>query len=138
MHLISKFGRLPRALFRNRLTFDINYSLKRPIIFMERCRALEILHSHVKDKSKLHARTAVIGYEENAQGVILTTEDGDHHHGHILIGADGIHSKVRKLMADKIEPTNKSLAKEINEGLSRFFPNSNAAQLTVPEISFYK
>lgn len=138
MHSIPRFDRLSRALFRNRLTFDINYSLKRPIIFMERCRALEILHSHVKDKSKLHARTAVVGYEENAQGVILTTEDGDHHHGHILIGADGIHSKVRKLMADKIEPTNKTLAKEINEGLSSLFSNPKAAQLTYLEISFYK
>ncbi|KAJ5560716.1 hypothetical protein N7513_003115 [Penicillium frequentans] len=118
------------------LTFDINYSLKRPIIFMERCRALEILHSHVKDKSKLHARTAVVGYEENAQGVILTTEDGDHHHGHILIGADGIHSKVRKLMADKIEPTNKTLAKEINEAFTSEYSCIFSVSRNDPENQF--
>lgn len=84
---------------------------------MERCKALEVLHSHVKDKSKLHPQTAVVEYQETAEGIILTTEDGGRHHGHILIGADGVHSKVRKLMADKIGVTNQSLAKKINEGL---------------------
>ncbi|KAJ5680157.1 hypothetical protein N7455_008755 [Penicillium solitum] len=93
---------------------DINEILQRPIIFMERCKALEVLHSHVQDRSKLHARTAVVGYEETPQGVIVTTEDGEQHHGHILVGADGIHSNVRKLMADKISVTDQSLAKEIN------------------------
>lgn len=83
---------------------------------MERCKALEVLHSHVQDRSKLHARTAVVGYEETPQGVIVTTEDGEQHHGHILVGADGIHSNVRKLMADKISVTDQSLAKEINGG----------------------
>jgi len=95
-------------------------SLQRPIIFMERCKALEVLHIHVKDKSKLHAQTAVVGYEETAEGVIIATDDGEQHHGHILIGADGIHSKVRNLMAEKISVMDPILAKEINEGLCRF------------------
>lgn len=84
---------------------------------MERCKALEALHNHVKDKSKLHAQTAVVGYEETAQGIIVTTEDGEQHEGHILIGADGIHSKVRNLIADKISVTDESLARDITEGL---------------------
>ncbi|CAI7590077.1 unnamed protein product [Penicillium glandicola] len=97
---------------------DITEILQRPIIFMERCKALEVLHSHVRDKSKLHARTAVVGYEETAQGVIVTTEDGEQHHGHILIGADGIHSKVRKLMSDKISVTDQALSTKINEAFT--------------------
>jgi 2-polyprenyl-6-methoxyphenol hydroxylase-like FAD-dependent oxidoreductase len=60
---------------------------------MERCRALEVLHSHVRDKSKLHVRTAVHGYEETAEGITLITEDGNQHHGHILIGADEFTAK---------------------------------------------
>ncbi|KAJ5096787.1 hypothetical protein N7456_007508 [Penicillium angulare] len=97
---------------------EINKILQRPIIFMERCKALETLHHHVKDKSKLHSQTAVIGYEENSQGVIVTTDDGKEHHGHMLIGADGIHSRVRKLMADKISATNQSLGQEISEAFT--------------------
>lgn len=83
---------------------------------MERCKALEVLHSHVQGRSKLHAGSAVVGYEETPQGIIVTTEDGEQYQGHILIGADGIHSNVRKLMADKISATDQSLAKEINGG----------------------
>ncbi|KAJ5371886.1 hypothetical protein N7517_003892 [Penicillium concentricum] len=97
---------------------DINEILQRPIVFVERCKALEALHSHVRDKSKLHAQTAVVGYEETAHGVTVTAENGEQYHGHMLIGADGIHSKVRKLMADKISVTDQSLAKEINEGFT--------------------
>lgn len=98
------------------LAFADTYSLHRPIIFMERCKALEVLHSHVKNKTKLHAETVAVGYEETAEGVILTTEDGEQHRGDILIGADGIHSEIRKLMAQKIGVVDQILAKEINEG----------------------
>ncbi|KAJ5668175.1 uncharacterized protein N7477_006745 [Penicillium maclennaniae] len=97
---------------------NIEEILQRPIVFLERCKALEVLHSHVKDKSKLHSQTAVAEYEETAEGIVLTTETGAQHHGHILIGADGIHSKVRKLMADKIGVTNQSLAQDINEAFT--------------------
>lgn len=71
---------------------------------MERCKALEILHRHVRDKSKLHAHTAVVSYEETADGVIVTTGDGKTHHGHILVGADGVHSRVKEQMAEKNQP----------------------------------
>ncbi|KAJ5772702.1 hypothetical protein N7520_003231 [Penicillium odoratum] len=115
---------------------DIEQILQRPIIFMERCQALEVLHSHVKDKSKLHPQTAVVGYEETVQGVILTTEDGEQHHGHILIGADGIHSKVRKLMADKIGETDKILAKEINEAFTSEYNCIFSVSRNDPENQF--
>ncbi|KAJ5359754.1 uncharacterized protein N7496_012167 [Penicillium cataractarum] len=97
---------------------NIEAILERPIVFMERSKALEVLYSHVRDKSKLHARTSVANYDETAEGVIVTTEDGTKHHGHILIGADGIHSKVRGLMAEKISVTDQSLAKAINEAFT--------------------
>ncbi|KAJ5971292.1 uncharacterized protein N7479_001210 [Penicillium vulpinum] len=94
---------------------QINEMLRRPIIFIERCKALQALYNHVKDKSKLHAQTAIASYEETEHGIIVTTEDGEEHHGHILIGADGIHSKVRKLMSDEISVTDQALATQINQ-----------------------
>lgn len=118
-----------------------SYSLQRPVIFMERCKALEVLHSHVRDKSKLYAQTAVVGYEETAQGVIVTTEDGEQHKGHILIGADGIHSKVRKLMAERISATDESVAREITEGLftpSLFYSRQCQTKIVRFSTSFYK
>ncbi|KAJ5545269.1 hypothetical protein N7535_006348 [Penicillium sp. DV-2018c] len=115
---------------------NIQEILKRPIIFMERCKALEVLYSHVKDKSKLHHHMAVSGYEETTDGITVTTEDGKQHHGHILIGADGIHSKVRKLMADKISVTDAPLAKEINEAFTSEYNCIFAVSRNDPEKQF--
>lgn len=84
---------------------------------MERCKALEALYQHVSDKYKLNCRTAVVAYEEAAEGIIVSTTDGAQYHGHMLIGAHGIHSQVRKLMADKVSETNELLAEEINQGI---------------------
>jgi 2-polyprenyl-6-methoxyphenol hydroxylase-like FAD-dependent oxidoreductase len=38
---------------------------------------------------------AIVRYEEATNGVLVTTQDGTTHHGHILVGADGIHSRLR-------------------------------------------
>lgn len=93
-------------------------SLHRPIIFMERCRALDILHDHVRDKSKLHASNGVTKYDEMADGIIVTTQDGETHRGDILIGADGIHSRVREVMAQKTSESDPEQSKEIIEGFT--------------------
>lgn len=84
---------------------------------MERCKALEALHSHVMDKSKLHSNSAIISYEESDEEVTVTLNSGTKHRGNLLIGADGVHSKVRDLMADKIDQIDESLANNIREGL---------------------
>lgn len=86
-------------------------SVPRPTMFMERSKALEILHSHIPDKSKLHAFNGVVGYEETDDGVTITTQNGETYHGDILVGADGIHSTVRQLMAEKTGD------KELSEGM---------------------
>ncbi|OQD69018.1 hypothetical protein PENPOL_c002G03084 [Penicillium polonicum] len=125
-----------RCFEESHVLVDIHEILQRPIIFMERCKALEVLHSHVQDRSKLHARNAVVGYEETLQGVIVTTEDGEQHKGHILIGADGIHSNVRKLMADKISATDQALAKEINEAFTSEYNCIFAVSRNNPEKPF--
>lgn len=83
---------------------------------MERCRALDILHSHIHDKSKLHAFNGVVDYAETKDGVTVTTQDGQTHHGHILVGADGIHSRVRQLMAEKIRESDPESSIHLVEG----------------------
>ncbi|GME30195.1 putative FAD binding domain protein [Neofusicoccum parvum] len=97
---------------------EIKERAKRPIIFMERCEELRILYSHVKDKSKIHAHTAVESYDETDEGVTVTTSNGESFSGSILIGADGIHSRVRTLMADQISKTQPDLATELKEGFA--------------------
>ncbi|KAL4953547.1 hypothetical protein BDW69DRAFT_200095 [Aspergillus filifer] len=97
---------------------EINKILGRPIIFMERSRALQILHGHIQDKSKIHALNGVVDYEETTEGVTVITQDGQSHRGDILVGADGIHSQVRKLIADKIRPIDPTASKELVKGFT--------------------
>jgi 2-polyprenyl-6-methoxyphenol hydroxylase-like FAD-dependent oxidoreductase len=62
---------------------------------MSRQKWLEVVRSHIKDKSKLRSRTGIMSYEQNDDGVIVTADNGETFEGSILVGADGIHSAVR-------------------------------------------
>ncbi|KAI9923864.1 hypothetical protein ASPWEDRAFT_38644 [Aspergillus wentii DTO 134E9] len=104
-----------RCFEQSEILQDIEQILARPIIFMERCEALRILQSHISDQSKLHAHNAVTAYEETTDGIIVTTADGITHRGDVLIGADGIHSRVRQLMAEHISLDNPARSQEITQ-----------------------
>ncbi|RAH75689.1 FAD-dependent oxidoreductase [Aspergillus aculeatinus CBS 121060] len=92
--------------------------LKYPTIFMERSEMLRILHDHIADPRKLHSQSPVVAYEETPGGITVTTADGQKFQESILIGADGIHSRVRQLMAYKIRPTDVALAEGIEQSFA--------------------
>ncbi|KAL4966079.1 FAD-dependent oxidoreductase [Aspergillus stella-maris] len=93
--------------------------LGRPVMFMERCKVLKILYNHVADKAKLHENNGILDYEETEKGVTVTTQNGATHHGSILVGADGVHSCVREIMAQKTGDA--KLAKQLVEGFTSQF-----------------
>ncbi|KAL4928079.1 FAD-dependent oxidoreductase [Aspergillus undulatus] len=97
---------------------EITEILRRPTIFMERSKFLGILHSNIRDKSKLHADNGIVEYEETANGVVVTSQDGNSHQAHILVGADGIHSRVRQSIAEKLGTTDSQLGKQLVEGFT--------------------
>lgn len=76
-----------------------------PFVVMERQEILQVLYAGIKDKSRLLARNGAVSFSENDEGVIVTCEDGTVYKGDVLVGADGIHSKVREFMYDKLEET---------------------------------
>ncbi|EOD43599.1 putative fad binding domain protein [Neofusicoccum parvum UCRNP2] len=102
----------------SRLFKDIHERLGRPWVFLERCEAIKILHSHVKDKSKVRTNTAVASYTESEDGITVVTSTGESIKGSILVGSDGIHSHVRNLMADEVAKTQPELEKEIKEAFT--------------------
>ncbi|KAF4301173.1 Monooxygenase FAD-binding protein [Botryosphaeria dothidea] len=85
------------------------------IIFVERCEFLRTLHSHIRDKSRLHACTELSSYVESESGVTVKTSEGKTFEGSILVGADGVHSKTRNLVAEKLQSENKKLCKALQE-----------------------
>ncbi|KAJ5178398.1 uncharacterized protein N7500_001097 [Penicillium coprophilum] len=94
-------------------TFD-NFneaSLRRhgyPIAFLDRRMVIEILYEKIQDKSKVITSQRVESVENDSLSATVTTTTGQTYTGNIVIGADGIHSKVRQEMwkaAKKIDPT---------------------------------
>ena len=44
----------------------------------------------------IHVGTRCVGFEQDADGVTLLLENGERVHGAALIGADGVHSRIRR------------------------------------------
>jgi 2-polyprenyl-6-methoxyphenol hydroxylase-like FAD-dependent oxidoreductase len=56
---------------------------------------LQVLYDNIRDKSKILSKKRIAKVELNDNGVTVKTTDNFSYTGHILIGADGIHSAVR-------------------------------------------
>lgn len=63
--------------------------------FMERREAVQTIYDNLRDKSKVFTSAGVIKVESDSDGVTVATSDGSVFHGDIVIGADGVHSRVR-------------------------------------------
>lgn len=100
----------------------IRHSLGGPIIFMGRCEFLKILYKHIRDKSRILTQTAVVSYEEDENGIAVTTSNGETYRGSILVGTDGVHSTVTQLMSEKLSKEIPGISIDFQKGLfSSFF-----------------
>ncbi|RYP61688.1 hypothetical protein DL771_010039 [Monosporascus sp. 5C6A] len=69
-----------------------------PLVVLDRQQLLNILYSHVREKTKLILSARIVSVSEGDHGVHVTTSDGRQFTGDILVGADGVHSIVRQEM----------------------------------------
>ncbi len=77
-----------------------------------------MLLENLKDKSKILVNKRVHEIVETDSGVEVLTKDGEVYFGDIVIGADGVHSIVRKEMrrvAAKVSPNHPLVAEEDGE-----------------------
>lgn len=65
---------------------------------LDRQMVLKVLFNHIRDHSKLLTRKRVVTIELTESEAKVTTADGSTYSGAVVVGADGIHSKVRKEM----------------------------------------
>ncbi|KAI4629988.1 uncharacterized protein J4E87_003175 [Alternaria ethzedia] len=80
---------------------------KIPSILFDRQTCVSHLYEGLPDKSKIHTSRRLERIEQTDTGVRVHLADGSTEEGDMVIGADGVHSHVRKLMwdhADKFEP----------------------------------
>ncbi|OAA73961.1 Monooxygenase, FAD-binding protein [Cordyceps fumosorosea ARSEF 2679] len=76
---------------------------------------LNVLFNNLRDQSKILTNKRVGQIVETETGVDVITTDGDVYSGHIVIGADGVHSIVRKemrRMAAKASPNHPLVTEE--------------------------
>ncbi|VUC26567.1 unnamed protein product [Clonostachys rosea] len=69
-----------------------------PMIFIDRQMLLQVLYDNLKDKTKVLTSQRVVSVDLTESGVTATTEDGKIYEADLVVGADGIHSTVRKEM----------------------------------------
>ncbi|KAK1726535.1 FAD binding domain-containing protein [Colletotrichum acutatum] len=67
-------------------------------LWVDRQMLLQILYDNLRQKQKVLTNKRVVDVETTSTGVAVTTEDGSTHTGDILVGGDGVHSKVREEM----------------------------------------
>lgn len=59
---------------------------------------LDILFKAYSDKSRIVTGTRVSEVRRSGHGVCVVTEDGRRYQGDLVVGADGVHSRVRSEM----------------------------------------
>ncbi|RYP28807.1 hypothetical protein DL767_007025 [Monosporascus sp. MG133] len=80
--------------FSDRLEQVMGY----PMVVLDRQQLLDILYSHIREKTKVIPGARIVSVSEDHQGVHVTTSDGRQFTGDILVGADGVRSFVRQEM----------------------------------------
>lgn len=81
-----------------------------------------MLYDNLKSKDRIFLKKRVIDVAATSAGVSVQTQDGDTFAGDIVVGADGIHSTVRKEMW--------RIADEVHPG---FFPEDELKRKTINE-----
>ncbi|KAL2820628.1 hypothetical protein BJX63DRAFT_444182 [Aspergillus granulosus] len=68
-----------------------------PLAFLERRKLLQILYNSLPDTSKVFVGKTVVSVEQTAANntVAVHTDDGSVYEGDLVVGADGVHSRVR-------------------------------------------
>ena len=78
-----------------------------PLAFFDRQKLLEIMHTQYPDQSKILTNQRVAAIRPVGSRVNVITETGVTYTGDMVVGADGVHSKVRSEMwriADTVRP----------------------------------
>jgi 2-polyprenyl-6-methoxyphenol hydroxylase-like FAD-dependent oxidoreductase len=70
------------------------------LCFLDRHVLIRTLYDAIRDKSKIHRSAEVLKVEtkDTTSKVTITTKDGTEYTGDILVGADGVNSRIRQEM----------------------------------------
>lgn len=84
-------------------------------MFIDRQHLLRFLYENLQHKTNVLTKKRVIKIETAEKGVQVTTTDGEMFMGDVLVGADGVHSTVRREMWRLGKEQNHSKFREYDE-----------------------
>ncbi|KAJ5493653.1 Monooxygenase FAD-binding, partial [Penicillium fimorum] len=93
--------------FSSLLPQELHKILKYPILSLERKKVLEVLYQSYPDKSKILVNKRVLEAQLSSDKVSALTDDGQIYAGDLMVGTDGVHSRIRSEMwrlADQLQP----------------------------------
>ncbi|KAL5335611.1 hypothetical protein BJX70DRAFT_374615 [Aspergillus crustosus] len=70
----------------------------RPMAFLSRQELIQVLYSSFEDASHIHVNQRVARVQQGKDRIRVVTEAGTTYEGDLVVGADGVHSKVRAEM----------------------------------------
>ncbi|KAL4864587.1 hypothetical protein BDV12DRAFT_201015 [Aspergillus spectabilis] len=70
----------------------------RPMAFLSRQELIQVLYSSFEDASHIHVNQRVARVQQGKDRIRVVTEVGTTYEGDLVVGADGVHSKVRAEM----------------------------------------
>lgn len=114
-HHIDEHGRVHETSYEFGLIAE---RLGWPCLLIERKVWIRTLYESLQDtsKSKVRTRVGLASFVEDEQGVTVVTTAGEEIRGSILIGADGVHSIVRRGMAEAVRESDPERARNLREG----------------------
>jgi 2-polyprenyl-6-methoxyphenol hydroxylase-like FAD-dependent oxidoreductase len=95
---------------------------------INRQKFLQVLYDELPDKARIYQGASVAEIRETKTGVTVNLADGRVFDGDMVVGADGVHSKVRRLMYQNVTPGSVNPRKHFESsycaivGLSRHIP----------------
>jgi len=97
---------------------------------------IQILYDNIEDKSKVLTSEKVVSIENTPSHVTVTTQTGNYFTGDIVVGADGIHSTVRKQMWQEAQRTDPTWIDPSEEnGIHPFFlPQVSSQELIIQAL----
>lgn len=66
-----------------------------PLVLVERRNLLKVLYNSLPDQSRVQLGKKVVSLNHHDGQVTVTVDDGSVHEGDLVVGADGVHSRVR-------------------------------------------
>ena len=90
-----------------------------PLSFLERKVFLEIIYKSLPDKSKVLVGKKVVSMDRIDDSYRVHTSDGSSYDGDLVVGADGVHSKVRSMMWDLANAANAGFISNVEKDCNR-------------------